>query len=191
MLVPQDRQEEAIELAVAAANNLKMGDAFEDGVFLGPMIDREQQASVRRYIQSGIDEGARLVLGGIEQPAGLEQGYFVKPTIFADVTPNMIIAREEIFGPVLAILPYQTEDEAIEIANNSIYGLSGAVWSTDLDRARAAARKMRTGQIFLNGAGFDIHAPFGGYKQSGNGRERSQHGLDEFLEIKAVVGYHS
>lgn len=190
MIVPAEKQEEIIGITIAAANAMKMGDAFEAGTFLGPMIDAAQQASVRKYIQDGIDEGARLVLGGPEQPEELSRGYYVKPTIFADVRPEMTIAREEIFGPVLCIMPYETEEEAVALANDSLYGLSGAVWSADIDKARAVARKIRTGQIFLNGAGFDINAPFGGYKQSGNGRERSKHGLEEFLEIKAVMGYN-
>ncbi|MFZ5571055.1 MAG: aldehyde dehydrogenase family protein [Thermodesulfobacteriota bacterium] len=190
MLVPRDRQAEAIEMAVAETETLVMGDSSDEDAFLGPLVSRDQRESVREYIRRGIEEGARLVLGGPEPPAGFVTGYYVRPTIFADVRPEMTIAREEIFGPVLAIIPYDTEEQAVRIANDSIYGLSGAVWSTDLDKARSVAAKLRTGQVFLNGAGFDVYAPFGGYRQSGNGRERSRYGLEEFLEIKAIMGYN-
>ncbi len=189
MLVPADKQSEVIDIAKEAVKGIVVGDSFTDGVYMGPVVDGGQQKSVRSYIQKGIDEGATLIAGGTEQPEGLDKGFYVKPTIFADVTSDMTIGREEIFGPVLSIIPYKTEDEAVEIANDSPYGLSGAVWSADVERAKQVARKMRTGQVFINGAGFDINAPFGGYKQSGNGRERSSYGLDEFLEIKAVMGY--
>jgi acyl-CoA reductase-like NAD-dependent aldehyde dehydrogenase len=190
MIVPSHMHKEIVELAKSTVESLKMGDAFEEGVYLGPMVDAQQQESVREYIRSGIREGATLVTGGPEQPGSLKKGYFVKPTIFADVTPEMTIAQEEIFGPVLCIMPYRSEDEAVEIANNSIYGLSGSVWSGDPDRARRVARRIRSGQVFINGADFDINAPAGGYKQSGIGRERSKHGLDEYLEIKALIGYN-
>jgi acyl-CoA reductase-like NAD-dependent aldehyde dehydrogenase len=190
MIVPADKQKDIVELARSTVESLKMGDSFEEGVYLGPMVDAHQQRSVREYIKSGIREGATLVTGGPEQPDGLEKGYFVKPTIFADVLPEMTIAQEEIFGPVLCIMPYRTEDEAVEIANNSVYGLSGSVWSGDPERARRVARQIRSGQVFINGADFDINAPAGGYKQSGIGRERSRHGLDEYLEIKALIGYN-
>ncbi|NLW66575.1 MAG: aldehyde dehydrogenase family protein [Bacteriovoracaceae bacterium] len=190
MIVPSHMHKEIVELAKSTVESLKMGDAFEEGVYLGPMVDAQQQESVREYIRSGIREGATLVTGGPEQPESLKKGYFVKPTIFADVTPEMTIAQEEIFGPVLCIMPYRSEDEAVEIANNSIYGLSGSVWSGDPDRARRVARRIRSGQVFINGSDFDINAPAGGYKQSGIGRERSKHGLDEYLEIKALIGYN-
>ncbi len=189
MLVPVDKQSEVIDIAKEAVKGIVIGDSFTDGVYMGPVVDGGQQESVRSYIQKGIDEGATLIAGGTEQPEGFDKGFYVKPTIFADVTSDMTIAREEIFGPVLSIIPYKTEDEAVEIANDSPYGLSGAVWSADVERAKQVARKIRTGQVFINGAGFDINAPFGGYKQSGNGRERSRYGLDEFLEIKAVMGF--
>ena len=189
MLVPAAKQTDVIRIAKAAAESLVMGDAFAEGVFLGPMINAAQQDRVRGYIRKGVEEGATLVTGGNETVKELAAGFYIKPTIFADVTPQMTIAREEIFGPVLSIMPYADETQAIEMANDSAYGLSGAVWSADLDRARRVAGRLRTGQVFINGAGFDIDAPFGGYKQSGNGRERSRYGLAEFLEIKAVMGY--
>lgn len=190
MLVPAAMQAEVVEIAKEEAENMVVGDAFDDESFLGPLVDASQQQSVMAYIRRGIEEGATLVTGGPEKPEGLEKGYFVKPTVFANVKPGMTIAQEEIFGPVLSIIPYETEEEAVQIANNSIYGLSGAVWSEDHERAVRVARQIRTGQVFINGAEFDIFAPFGGYKQSGNGRERSKYGLEEFLEIKAVIGYN-
>ncbi|MBA4367993.1 MAG: aldehyde dehydrogenase family protein [Desulfobacterium sp.] len=190
MLVPADRQSEVIAMAKSEAESMVIGDAFDDDVFIGPLVDAEQQRSVRDYIRKGISEGATLVTGGPEPVNGLEKGFYVKPTIFADVTSRMTIAREEIFGPVLCIIPYKTEAEAIQIANDSLYGLSGSVWSANIERAKQVAKQIRTGQVFINGAGFDVHAPFGGYKQSGNGRERSKYGLEEFLEIKAIMGYH-
>ncbi|NPU85958.1 MAG: aldehyde dehydrogenase family protein [Syntrophaceae bacterium] len=190
MIVPAERQEEVAALAREAAESMVMGDAFTDGVHLGPMIDPQQLHSVRACIEAGIREGATLVTGGTEQPDHLPKGFFVRPTVFADVRSDMTIAREEIFGPVLCILPYGSEEEAIEIANDSLYGLSGSVWSGDLDRARQAAKKIRSGQVFVNGADFDIDAPAGGYKQSGIGRERSKYGLEEYLEIKALIGHN-
>lgn len=189
MIVPQEKQQDVIETAKAMVSSMVMGDAFADGVYLGPMVDAKQRESVRRYINIGIEEGATLVMGGPEPPQALPVGYYVKPTIFADVKPDMTIAREEIFGPVLSIIPYETEEEAVDIANNSTYGLSGSVWSSDIDKARNVARQIRTGQVFINGADFDINAPAGGYKQSGLGRERSKYGLEEYLEIKALIGY--
>jgi acyl-CoA reductase-like NAD-dependent aldehyde dehydrogenase len=190
MIVPREKQREVVDLARSTVESLKMGDAFEDGVYLGPMVDESQQQSVREYIRSGIREGATLVMGGPEQPENLPRGYFVKPTIFADVKPGMTIAKEEIFGPVLSIMPFDTEEEAVEIANGTVYGLSGSVWSGDIERARRVARRIRSGQVFINGADFDINAPAGGYKQSGIGRERSKYGLEEYLEIKALIGYN-
>ena len=188
MIVPAAKQQEVVAIAKATTETLVIGDAFAPGVYIGPMADRDQQLSVREYIRSGVREGATLVTGGPEQPDHLQKGYFVKPTIFADVKQDMKIAQEEIFGPVLCIIPYQTEQEAVEIANNSIYGLSGSVWSGDERRAEKVARQIRTGQVFINGADFDINAPMGGYKQSGIGRERSKYGLEEYLEIKAMIG---
>jgi aldehyde dehydrogenase (NAD+) len=187
MIVPAHKQKEIVEMAKAIVESMVMGDAFTDGVYLGPMVDDAQRQSVREYIRAGIREGATLVTGGPETPENLPKGFFVKPTLFADVKPDMIIAQEEIFGPVLCIIPYRTEEEAIAIANNSVYGLSGSVWSADPEKARAAARQIRSGQVFINGADFDIDAPAGGYKQSGLGRERSKYGLEEYLEIKALI----
>ncbi len=188
MIVPADRQNEVAEMAANTVKTMKMGDAFAEGMYLGPMVDAAQQKSVREYIESGIREGASLIIGGPEQPEGLDKGYYVKPTVFADVKQDMKIAREEIFGPVLAIMPYETEEEAIAIANSTVYGLSGSVWSGDMERARRVAKEIRSGQVFVNGGDFDINAPAGGYKQSGIGRERSKYGLEEYLEIKALIG---
>ncbi len=190
MIVPAEKQNDVIAIAKSTAESIVMGDAFADNVYMGPMVDGHQQQSVRKYIETGIREGATLVTGGVEQPDHLKKGFFVKPTIFADVDANMTIAQEEIFGPVLCIMPYRNESEAMEIANNSVYGLSGSVWSADLEKAKRAAKQMRSGQVFINGADFDINAPAGGYKQSGIGRERSKYGLEEYLEIKAVIGHN-
>ena len=145
-----------------------------------------QRERVRGYIQKGIDEGARLLIGGAEAPEGQERGYFVRPTVFSDVRPGMTIAQEEIFGPVLAILPYDTEEEALDIANDSVYGLAGGVWAGDAERAKEVARRLRTGQVEVNGGSFNPLAPFGGYKQSGNGRELGHFGLEEYLEVKSL-----
>jgi acyl-CoA reductase-like NAD-dependent aldehyde dehydrogenase len=185
MLVARDQQEEIVERAKAAAETVTLGPADSDAQ-LGPLVSATQRDRVRGYIQKGIDEGARLVTGGAEAPDGLDTGYFVKPTVFADVTPEMTIAQEEIFGPVLVIMPYDDEDDAVRIANSTVYGLAGAVQSGDLDRATRVARRIRTGQVEVNGGGFNIQAPFGGYKQSGNGRELGKFGLEEFLETKSL-----
>jgi len=185
MLVPRELQDRVVELAVAKAESLTVGPA-DSGADLGPLISATQRDRVRGYIQQGIDEGARLVTGGPDAPDGLDTGYFVKPTIFADVTPDMTIAQEEIFGPVLCILPYDSEDEAVEIANSTVYGLAGGVQSGDQERALAVARRLRTGQVEVNGGAYNIEAPFGGYKQSGNGRELGPFGLEEFCEVKAI-----
>ena len=185
LLVPASRQAEAVEIAKATAESLKVGDAMGEGTNLGPMVSASQQSKVLSLIQKGIDEGATLVTGSAEKPAG--KGYFVTPSIFADVKPDMTIAQEEIFGPVLCIIPYQSEEEAVAIANDSIYGLSGGVSSADPERAIKIARQMRTGQVSINGGSFSPTAPFGGYKQSGNGREFGKWGLDEFLEVKAIL----
>jgi len=189
MLVPAVRQAEAVAIAKAAAERMKVGDPFQDGIKLGPVVSEAQFNKIQGLIQKGIDEGAELVTGGVGRPDGLASGFYVKPTVFAGVRNSMTIAREEIFGPVLAILPYDTEEQAIEIANDTPYGLSGYVSSGDLDRARRVAARLRTGNVHLNGAGASYDAPFGGYKQSGNGREWGVDGFEEFLETKAVLGY--
>jgi acyl-CoA reductase-like NAD-dependent aldehyde dehydrogenase len=186
MLVPRDRLEEAEDLARTAAETFTTGDPFAEGTRLGPLVSATQRDRVRGYIDKGIGEGATLVTGGAEAPEGLETGFFVRPTVFSSVTPDMVIAREEIFGPVLVIMPYDTEEEAIEIANGTDYGLAGGVWSGDSDRAKAVARRLRTGQVEVNGGNFNPMAPFGGYKQSGNGREFGSFGLEEFLEVKSL-----
>ena len=154
---------------------------------LGPLVSSAQRDRVRNYIDKGVGEGAKLLTGGAEAPEGLDKGFFVRPTVFSSVTRDMTIAREEIFGPVLVIIPYDSEEEAVEIANDTEYGLAGGVWSADPDRARSVARRMRTGQVEVNGGGFNPLAPFGGYKQSGNGREFGAFGLEEFLETKALL----
>ncbi|HEY1281268.1 MAG TPA: aldehyde dehydrogenase family protein [Acidimicrobiales bacterium] len=186
MLVPRDRLAEAETIAAAAAANFTPGDPFEKGSRLGPLVSAVQRDRVRGYIETGVEEGARLVTGGADAPDGLDTGFFVKPTVFSDVTPDMTIAQEEIFGPVLSIMPYDSEDEAVRIANGTIYGLAGGVWSGDPDRALRVARRLRAGQIEVNGGAFNARAPFGGYKQSGVGREAGKYGLEEFLEVKAL-----
>jgi aldehyde dehydrogenase (NAD+) len=186
MLVPRAKLAEAEEIAKAAAEKAKPGDPFEDGTRLGPLVSEAQRERVRGYIEKGQEEGAKVVTGGTEPPEGLESGYFVRPTVFSEVGPDMTIAQEEIFGPVLSILPYEDEDEAAEIANSTIYGLDGGVWSADQERAKAFARRMRTGQVQINGATFNPIAPFGGFKQSGHGREYGRFGLEEFLEVKSI-----
>jgi aldehyde dehydrogenase (NAD+) len=186
MLVPRERLAEVEAIAQAVAEATTIGDPFEETSALGPLVSDTQRDRVRDYIQKGIDEGAKLISGGPEAPEDSPTGYFVKPTVFSEVTPDMTIAREEIFGPVLSIIPYDTEDQAAEIANDTIYGLAGGVWSDDADHAKQFARRLRTGQVEINGATFNPLAPFGGYKQSGHGRELGPFGLDEFFEIKAI-----
>lgn len=188
MLVPRSRHAEAVAVAKAAAEAVTVGDPRAEGTTIGPVVSRAQFDKIQRLIEAGIKEGAELVTGGTGLPAGLERGYFVRPTVFANVRNDMTIAREEIFGPVLAILPYDTEEDAIRIANDTPYGLSGYVASGDPDHALRVASRLRTGNVHLNGAGPDFAAPFGGYKQSGNGREWGEHGFEEFLEVKAVMG---
>jgi betaine-aldehyde dehydrogenase len=186
MVVPRSRLAEVEDLAVAAAEGLAPADPITGSSMLGPLISATQQQRVRDYITKGIDEGARLLCGGVEPPEGLESGYYIRPTIFSDVRNDMTIAQEEIFGPVLSIIPYDTEEEAIAIANDSAYGLSGGVWAGSEEKAVEVARKLRTGQVDINGGAFNTVAPFGGYKQSGFGRERGEYGFEEFLEVKAV-----
>lgn len=189
MLVPRAMQDRVAELAREAAATYVVGDPSRADVNMGPMVNAAQYDKVQELIQSGIDEGATLICGGTGKPDGLNAGHFVKPTIFTDVTNDMRIAREEIFGPVLSILPYDSEEEAIWIANDTPYGLAAYVQSASLDRARAVGRALRAGGVHLNYPAVDRGAPFGGYKQSGNGREWGRFGLEEFLEIKAIVGY--
>ena len=186
MLVPRDRLAEAEEIARSKAEKYRVGDPLSEETNLGPLASAAQQERVRGYIARGVEEGAKLVAGGTDAPDGLEQGYFVRPTVFSEVRPDMTIAQEEIFGPVLSIMPYDTEEEAVAIANGTIYGLAGGVWSGDPERAQRVARQLRTGQVDINGAGFNPLAPFGGYKQSGIGRELGRHGLEEYLETKSL-----
>jgi acyl-CoA reductase-like NAD-dependent aldehyde dehydrogenase len=186
MLVPKSRQDEAIAIAKKVAESFTVGDPVKGESRLGPLISDVQQKRVRGYIEKGIAEGATLVTGGPEQPAGLDRGYYVKPTVFANVKTDMTIAQEEIFGPVLSILPYEDEEDAIRIANDTVYGLAGGVWSKDPERAKRVAKRIRTGQVDINGGGFNPMAPFGGYKQSGRGRELGKFGLEEYLEVKSL-----
>jgi acyl-CoA reductase-like NAD-dependent aldehyde dehydrogenase len=186
MLVPRSRLEEAEAIAVKAAESYTPGDPFADGTRLGPLVSAAQRERVRGYINKGVEEGAKLLTGGAEPPEGLDKGYFVRPTVFSEVRTDMTIAQEEIFGPVLSIIPYDTEEEAVAIANDTVYGLAGGVWAGDPDRAKEVARKLRTGQVEVNGGSFNPLAPFGGYKQSGHGRELGKFGLEEFLEVKSL-----
>jgi aldehyde dehydrogenase (NAD+) len=189
MLVSQSQISAATVAARQAAEATKVGDPLAEGTVIGPLASKAQFEKVQRLISTGIDEGATLVSGGPGRPNGLTRGYFVKPTVFSDVRNDMTIASEEIFGPVLCIIPYKNEEDAIRIANDTPYGLSGYVTSRDLERARRVARRIRSGNVHINGARVDFAGCFGGYKQSGNGREWSVAGLDEFLELKAVFGY--
>jgi acyl-CoA reductase-like NAD-dependent aldehyde dehydrogenase len=187
MLVPASKYDEAAKLAVEAAKGFTLGDPLSEATRLGPLSSRAQLERVRDYIKKGIAEGAEVLTGGAEQPEGVAAGgYFVKPTVFGKVKNSMTIAQEEIFGPVLAIIPYQNEEEAVRIANDSPYGLAGAVWSKDDAHAQKVARRIRAGQVDVNGGAFNMNAPFGGFKQSGHGREAGVYGLEEFLEYKSL-----
>ena len=186
MLVPRESLEVVEQIAKATAEAWVVGDPFADGSNLGPLVSDVQRDRVRGYIEKGVAEGAKLVTGGAEAPEGLDKGYYVKATVFSDVTADMTIAQEEIFGPVLAIIPYDDEEDAVRIANNSQYGLAGGVWSGDEERAKKVARRIRTGQVEINGGVFNPLAPFGGYKQSGHGRELGRLGLEEFLAVKSL-----
>jgi aldehyde dehydrogenase (NAD+) len=188
MLVARAQRDAAFEAAREAVDTIRLGDPLDPFITMGPLVSRAQADKVQDLIQSGIDEGATLVAGGIGRPAQLNRGYYVRPTVFGDVTPSMRIAREEIFGPVLSIMSYDSEDEAIDIANDTPFGLAGFVQSRDLNRARKVANRIRAGRVYLNGAPFDRSLPFGGYKQSGNGREFGVFGFEEYLEVKALLG---
>jgi aldehyde dehydrogenase (NAD+) len=186
MLVPREKLAEAEEIAKQAAETFAPGDPFEESTRLGPLVSEVQRERVRGYIEKGEAEGAKLVTGGAAPPEGLDKGYFVRPTVFSGVTPEMTIAQEEIFGPVLSIQPYDGEDDAVRIANDTVYGLAGGVWSADQDRAIAVAKRLRTGQIEINGGAFNPLAPFGGYKQSGHGRENGRYAIEELLQVKSL-----
>ena len=187
LLVPASKLADAEKIAKEVAESFTPGDPFEATTRLGPLVSAQQQERVRGYIKKGIEEGAKLVTGGPEQPEGLDKGFFVKPTVFSGVRNDMTIAQEEIFGPVLSIIPYEDEEDAVRIANDTIYGLMGAVFSSDVEHAKKVARRIRAGQVQINAGGFNPNAPFGGYKQSGKGREAGKYGLEEFLEIKALL----
>ena len=186
LIVPEEHRDEVVEVISSKMERYSVGNPMDESSRCGPLVSKRQQESVSSFISSGIEEGATLVAGGEGMPDGLESGYYVRPTVFADVTPEMTVFQEEIFGPVLSITTYSSEQEAVELANLSDYGLSGGVWSSDEDRAMRIARMMRTGQVSINGGAFNVTAPFGGYKRSGLGRELGVHGLEEFLEIKSI-----
>ena len=189
LLVPAELHDKAVEISVASAARARIGDPESESTTMGPLVSEAQFDKVQGLIRKGIEEGATLATGGPGRPDGIEKGYFVKPTVFGNVSNDMTIAREEIFGPVLCVIPYDNLDEAIAIANDTEYGLAAYVWGGDLDQARSVAAQLRAGQVCLNGQSGDASAPFGGYKQSGNGRESGPEGLEEFLETKAVLGY--
>ncbi|MGA7168243.1 MAG: aldehyde dehydrogenase family protein, partial [Candidatus Sulfotelmatobacter sp.] len=191
MLVPRSKMVEAEIVAKQTAEGTIVGDPFNKETGTGPLASKAQFDKVQRLIQQGVAEGAKLVAGGPGRPEGIHKGYFVKPTVFADVRNDMTIAREEIFGPVLCIIPYETEDDAVRIANDTPYGLSGFVTAGDIDRAHRVAKRIRAGNVHINGARVDFGGCFGGFKQSGNGREWGEAGLEEFLELQAIFGYAS
>jgi aldehyde dehydrogenase (NAD+) len=190
LLVPRARLDEVNAIARRSAMQYRSGPGADDKPQLGPLVNRTQFDRVQQLIQRGIDERAERLIGGVGRPTGVEKGYYVQPTIFSRVTPDMTIAREEIFGPVLCIMPYDDENQAIDMANGSDYGLAAYVQSGDPERARAIARRLRAGQVHINYPPVDFHAPFGGYRRSGNGREWGEAGLREYLEVKAMIGYH-
>ena len=188
MLVPKNRHEEAMQIAKLVAENLKTGDPKEETTDIGPLVSDVQYKKVQSLIESGINAGAKLVTGGTGRPSHLNKGYYVKPTVFGDVDNKMEIAQEEIFGPVLSIIPYDSEDEAVEIANDTNYGLSAYIAGENIERLKEIGRKIRAGQVHINYGSGGTNAPFGGFKQSGNGREKAEWGLEEFLETKAIMG---
>ena len=190
MLVEKSMYDEAVERVKKFANEMKVDDPKKKGDHIGPVISEVQYNKIQTLIQKGIDEGAKLVAGGIGKPNGIDKGYFVKPTAFADVNNQMDIARTEIFGPVLSIIPFETEEEAIAIANDTPYGLTNYIQTQDQQKANRVARKLRSGMVDVNGAGIAVDAPFGGYKHSGIGREAGVHGIEEFLEVKSVGGWN-
>jgi aldehyde dehydrogenase (NAD+) len=189
IVVPASRLAEVEALAAEAANGIVVAHPLDESAFIGPLANAAQFAKVQDLIQSGIDEGAKLVCGGLGLPQGLNHGYYARPTIFSEVTPAMRIAQEEIFGPVVVLMPYEDEEDAVRIANATVYGLSSHVQSADLDRARRVARRIRAGQVHINYPAWSRHAPFGGYRQSGNGREYGLYGMEEYLEVKGLLGY--
>ncbi len=191
MLIPRQHQQEIEDIVAKTVASIVVGDPKDDKTYMGPIANRAQYERVIAFIQRAIDEGARLLVGGPERPAGLDKGFYVKPTVFTDVRNDMLTAREEAFGPVLALIPYESEEDAIAIANDNPYGLSSYVQSGDLDHARRVGRRIRAGHVELNGARWDQGAPFGGYRKSGNGREHGAWGLEEFLETKALLGYNA
>ncbi len=189
MLVEKSMYNDAVERLKKYTEKFEVGDPKKEGEHIGPVISETQYNKIQTLIKKGIDEGAKLVAGGPGKPEGLEKGYFVKPTVFADVNNNMEIARTEIFGPVLSVMPFETEEEAIEIANDTPYGLTNYIQTTDKEKIKRVARKLRSGMVDVNGAGIAVDAPFGGFKHSGIGREAGEHGLEEFLEVKSVGGW--
>ena len=187
MLVERPLYDEAVRIAAETANQIQVASAHQHGRHIGPVVSQQQYDKIQGLISKGMQE-ARLVAGGPGHPEGLEQGYFVRPTVFADVNNEMTIAREEIFGPVLSIMPFDTEEEALRIANDTVYGLTNYVQTQDADRANRVARRLRSGMVQVNGSSQGAGAPFGGYKQSGNGREGGIWGLEDFLEVKCISG---
>nr|WP_316655914.1 aldehyde dehydrogenase family protein [uncultured Gellertiella sp.] len=189
MLVPADRHDEALAIAKVAAEAMSVGDPRSEEIELGPVVSEMQYNKIQGLIEKGIKEGATLVTGGLGRPEGVNRGYFVRPTVFGHVTPDMTVAREEIFGPVLSVISYKDEEEAIHIANDTVYGLAAYIQSQDIAHARKVALRMRAGTVNLNYPDWDTHAPFGGYKQSGNGREYADWAIHDFVEVKGIVGY--
>ena len=189
MFVPRSRMADAINAAKRAAEASRVGDPLAEGTAIGPLSSKAQFEKVQSFISRGVEEGAELIVGGLGRPEGISKGYFVRPTVFANVSNDMVIAREEIFGPVLCVIPYEDEDDAVRLANDTPYGLSGFVTLGNIERARRVAKRIRSGNVHINGARIDFAACFGGYKQSGNGREWGEAGLEEFLELKAIFGY--